>query len=113
MGGICQGMPTGGQCSVSGDCQASDYCFAGVCHAQKALGESCTSKYECGRGAFCYFNVATNTGVCKAHFSIPSSDTTTFVLPKINNKVLADYVDQDAKLLCESGYADSTSGLCS
>ena len=71
------------------------------------------TKYECGREAFCYFNVATNSGVCKAHYSITSSDTTTFVLPKINNKILADYADPDANLLCESGYADPTSGLCS
>lgn len=103
----------GEQCASSADCLSDSYCDAGVCKAIKGIGEACTSKYECGRTAFCYFNEAVNPmeGTCTAHFTVSTGDSSKVVHPQIGSSIKV--VDEEAALLCEGGYADEFTGICS
>ena len=53
---LCQSNGDDGACASSADCPTDHYCNAGACTKSKSVGDSCTSKYECGRTAFCFFN---------------------------------------------------------
>ena len=86
---MCQGFVVSNNCSNVYDCNPGSYCDFDTlfCTAQKTLGQSCLTEYECANHLGC------NMGICTVYFSVS------------NGNFIDGATEDGFSTLCASGFA--------